>query len=90
MEDIKVFLNKKKKKKRQYGRKRYKNLSEAKKQKLVEHRKKIYNTIKNDLKKLFFQEIRLNLFTSRLSLESSPGTLTQRSSSVMRIFFFYA
>ena len=38
MEDIKVFLNKKKKKKRQHGRKRYKNLSEAKK--LVEHRKK--------------------------------------------------
>ena len=39
--DIKIFLKKKKKKKKQqYGRECYKNLSEDKKQKLVEYRKK--------------------------------------------------
>ena len=38
MKDIKVFL-KKKKKKRQYGRERYKNLSEDEKNKLVEYKK---------------------------------------------------
>ena len=35
-EDMKVFLKKEKKKKRQYGRERYKNLSKDEKQKLVE------------------------------------------------------
>ena len=38
---IKVFLKKKKEKKQQYGCESYKNLSEAKKQKLVEYRKKV-------------------------------------------------
>ena len=37
---ISVFL--KKKKKRQYGRERYKNLSEDEKRKLIEYRKKYY------------------------------------------------
>ena len=41
MKDIKVFL-KKKKRKQQYGRERYKNLSEYQKQKLIEYRKKYY------------------------------------------------
>ena len=40
VKDIKMFLKKKKKKKQQYGRERYKNLSEDEKQKLVEYRKK--------------------------------------------------
>ena len=40
MKDIKIFLKKKKEKKRQYGRKRYKNLSKEEKQKLVDYRKK--------------------------------------------------
>ena len=38
--DIKIF-RKKKKKKRQYSCKRYKNLSEDDKQKLFEHRKSV-------------------------------------------------
>ena len=38
--NIKIFL-KKKKKKRQYGRERYKNLSEDQKQKVAEYRKNI-------------------------------------------------
>ena len=41
VKDIKIFLEKKKKKKQQYGREHYKNLSEDEKQKLVEYRKKI-------------------------------------------------
>ena len=41
MKDIKIFLKKKKKKKQQYGRERYKNLSEDEKDKVVENRKKI-------------------------------------------------
>ena len=36
---IKIFLKKKKKKKWQHGLERYKNLSEDKKQKLVEYKK---------------------------------------------------
>ena len=45
MKKIKIYLTKKnKKKKRQYGREQYKNLSEDEKEKLVEYRKKIlYN-----------------------------------------------
>ena len=40
VKDIKAFLKKKKKKsKQQYGRKRYRNVSEDKKQNLVEYRK---------------------------------------------------
>ena len=46
VKDIKIFL-KKKKKKQQYGCERYKNLSEEKKQKLVEYRKKYYRMRKN-------------------------------------------
>ena len=43
MEDIKIFLNRKKKKNWQYGHKLYKNLSEdKKKQKLVRYKKKYY------------------------------------------------
>ena len=39
VKDIKVFLNKKKEKKQQYGHKLFKNLSDEK-QKLVEYKKK--------------------------------------------------
>ena len=45
MKNIKVFLKKKKKTKRQYGCQRYKNLSVGEKQKFVEYRKK-YNKMK--------------------------------------------
>ena len=45
--DIKSFLRKKKKKKRQYGHEHYKNISEDEKHKLVEYRKKYYRTRKN-------------------------------------------
>ena len=45
--DIKIFLKKKKKKKQQYGFERDKSLSEDKKQKLVEYRKKYYRMRKN-------------------------------------------
>ena len=41
VKDIKIFLRKKKEKKQQYGRERYKNLSEDEKQNLAEHRKNI-------------------------------------------------
>ena len=41
LKDIKIFLRKKSKK-RQYGRERYKDLSENEKQKLVEYRRKYY------------------------------------------------
>ena len=44
--NIKAFL-KKKRKKWQFGRKRYKNLQEGEKQKLVEYRKKILENEKN-------------------------------------------
>lgn len=43
---IKVFLNKKK---QQYGRERFKNLSDDGKNKLLEYRKKYYKTVKNAL-----------------------------------------
>ena len=39
--DIKIYLKKKKKKKQDYGRERYKNLSKDEKQKSVEYRKNI-------------------------------------------------
>ena len=39
--DIKIYLKKKKKKKQDYGRERYKNLSKDGKQKSVEYRKNI-------------------------------------------------
>ena len=42
VKDIKVCLKKKKKKKRQYGREGYKNLSHVEKNKLVEYRKKYH------------------------------------------------
>ena len=41
VKDIKVFLKKKMKKKRQHGRERFKNLPEDEKQELVEYRKYI-------------------------------------------------
>ena len=49
LKDIKIFLKKKRNKNRQYGRERYKYLSEIKKNKLVEYRKKYYRTKKNTL-----------------------------------------
>ena len=49
LKDIKIFLKKKRNKNRQCGRERYKNLSEIKKNKLVEYRKKYYRTKKNAL-----------------------------------------
>ena len=56
VKDIKIFLKKKKKKKQQYGRERYKNLSEDEKDKVVENRKKYYKMKRNALsnhKKVF-------------------------------------
>ena len=47
MEDIKIFLKKKKKKKLQYGCECYKNLSEGEKNKPVEYIKKYYAIRKN-------------------------------------------
>ena len=47
MKDIKILL---KKKKREYGYERYKNLSEAEKQRLVEYKKRYYNMLKNNHK----------------------------------------
>ena len=48
MKDTKIFLpEEERNKKRQYGRKQYKNLSEDKKQMLVDYRKKYYKIIKN-------------------------------------------
>ena len=41
LENIKIYLKKKKEKKRQYGCERYKNLSKDETQKLVEYRKNI-------------------------------------------------
>ena len=41
MKDIKVFLKKKKEKKRQYGRDRYTNLTEDEKQNPVDYKKKL-------------------------------------------------
>ena len=41
MKDINVFLRKEKKKRQQYGRERYKNLSDDEQQKLVEIEKSI-------------------------------------------------
>ena len=49
MKDIKIFLKKKKNRKRQYCCERYKNISEDKKQKLIEYRKKHYRMKKNTL-----------------------------------------
>ena len=49
VKNIKIFLTKKKKKTRQYGRERYKNLPENEKQKLAEYRKKYSRTRKNIL-----------------------------------------
>ena len=57
VKDIKVFPEKKKKKKPQYGRERYKNLLEDEKQKLVQDKKKYYKMSKKthycNNKKLF-------------------------------------
>ena len=44
---MKIFLTRKKTKKRQYACELYKNLPESKKQKLVEYRKKYYKARKN-------------------------------------------
>ena len=58
MKDIKTFLQKKKKKKQQYGHEGYKNLPEKEKQKLVEYRKKIYRMKKMpSYKNLLFKKI---------------------------------
>ena len=46
MKGIKIFLNKIKNKKRQYGCERYRNLTEDKKQRIVKYRKILYNTKK--------------------------------------------
>ena len=40
--------------------------------------------------KLFFQETRVDLFISRLGLESSLDRLNQKSSWVIEIFWFFA
>ena len=56
LKDIKVFVKKRKKKKQQYGCERYKNLSEDKKSKLVEFRKrykKLEKTLPYNYKKAF-------------------------------------
>ena len=50
VKDIKVFLKKRKeKKKQQYGCERYKSLSEDENQKLFEYRKKYYKMRKSTL-----------------------------------------
>ena len=49
VKDIKIFLNKKMKKKWQYGCERYKNISENGKDKLAECIKKYYKMRKNAL-----------------------------------------
>ena len=49
MKDIKTFLKKKRKKKGQYGRERYTNISEDEKQKLFEYRKIHYRMRKDTL-----------------------------------------
>ena len=49
VKDIKIFLKKKRKKTRQYGHERSKNLSEDEKKKLNEYRKKYYEMRKNAL-----------------------------------------
>ena len=49
VKDIKVVLKKKNLEKQQYVCERYKNLSEEKKQRLVEYRKKYYKIRKNAL-----------------------------------------
>ena len=49
MKDIKIFPNKKKKKNRQYGRARYKNLSEDEKINLLSIEKKNVKIRKNSL-----------------------------------------
>ena len=81
MIDIKVYL-KKKKEKPQYGHERYKNLSEDKKQNLLEYRKNA-----GKYKKLFLIEIRVTFFISHLGLESLFGILNQQSSWVIRKFY---
>ena len=50
MKCIKILLQKKKNKKREYGCERYKNLSEDEQQKLVEYRKRYYKKQKNNSK----------------------------------------
>ena len=47
VKDIKIFVKRKKKKQRQYGCERYKNLLEEEKQKRVSNRKKYYRMRKN-------------------------------------------
>ena len=49
LKDVKIFLNKRNKKRQQYCCQCYKNLSENEKNKLVEHRKKYYKMRKNGL-----------------------------------------
>ena len=49
LKDVKIFLNKKNKKRQQYCCECYKNLSENEKNKLVEHREKYYKMRKNGL-----------------------------------------
>ena len=49
VKDIKIFLKKKKKKKRYFDCESYQHLSEDKKQKLVGYRKKYYRMRKNSL-----------------------------------------
>ena len=63
---IKTLLKKKKNRKREYGRERYKNLSENAKQRLVEHRKRYYKMRKNKMsykhqkRDLSYQIIQIN------------------------------
>ena len=63
---IKTLLKKKKNRKREYGRERYKNLSENAKQRLVEHRKRCYKMRKNKMsykhqtRDLSYQIIQIN------------------------------
>ena len=64
--DIKIFLKKKEKKKRQYGCEHYKNISKDGKQKLVEYTEKYYRMRKNPHhKEVMTQNVPLKVHVER-------------------------
>ena len=67
MEDIKIFLKKKKEKKQEYGRARYKNLSENENSKTCLVQEKI---LQNE-KKMSYYNYKKLLFFKKNDLESS-------------------
>ena len=69
VKDIKIFL--KKTKYQQFGRERYKNLSEDEKNKLVEYRNKYYRMRKSTLSCSFIRKSIRNFFPLRLRLKTN-------------------